>query len=439
MNITPIARIYVIGSRRDFHLTRICVASIRYWYPEIPITLISDFEVGEFDSSALARDWNVGRYESTERRFGWGFSKLEALFTPERERYLALDSDIVLLGPVLDLLNETPGDFVVHPEVKERAKVEEYFFALEPLAAFDPSFVVPPSVFNCGQYVGTSGLLEREDFHSVLEWSSPRRALHPEIFKCADQGLFNYILVKAEAQGRLTVGRRKFFSWRGHGIEEITVDRIVERTSPPFLVHWAGPKSDDIRLLERPDILAFYDAYNRGRRSLRGRLAYGLRYQAARKWSRRFRLLLWRSKCWLAGKPYAAGGNMADLNMRELENFHDPERSSGINWCWTEPVAGIKLPIKRDDYRVRIETGSPQPMRQLVDSNLQFFINQKPVSGERIKITEGVAEVDLDADWLAPEQPQVLGWTMNQMPTSENESRTLGMPVTAIWIFRRHR
>ena len=37
----PIDRIIIACCERDFWLTRICVASIRYWYPEIPIGLLA--------------------------------------------------------------------------------------------------------------------------------------------------------------------------------------------------------------------------------------------------------------------------------------------------------------------------------------------------------------------------------------------------------------
>ena len=81
MNATPIERMYVAACAKDFHLTRLCVASIRFWYPDIPITLIPDFNAGQFDSRPLERDWNVDVFKAEIRNFGWGFSKLETCFS----------------------------------------------------------------------------------------------------------------------------------------------------------------------------------------------------------------------------------------------------------------------------------------------------------------------------------------------------------------------
>ena len=43
-----IERIYITGCRTDLHLTRCCVASIRRWYPSIPISLVKDELRGRF-------------------------------------------------------------------------------------------------------------------------------------------------------------------------------------------------------------------------------------------------------------------------------------------------------------------------------------------------------------------------------------------------------
>jgi hypothetical protein len=436
MNATPITRIYVAACRGDFHLTRLCVASIRYWYPDIPITLIPDYELGEFDSTLLERGWNVERFETNVRRFGWCLSKLEALFPPRRERYLMLDSDIVLLGPVLDVLNETPGDFVVQPEERSGFELERDTFVVEPLKAFDPAFVVPRFVFNCGQYVGTSGLLRREDFGSVMEWSSPRRALHPEIFKCGDQGLFNYVLSKAETAGRLTIGFRKFYLWRRDDSSAISVNRIAARNSDPLLMHWAGAKPDSAEKMERADILAFYAAFERRHLSLKSRLTYWFRGQTAAKWRKHLRRGRWLIRQWWAGSPYAAGGSAADFKFVQLRNFFDLEQANGTSWRWTEPEASIELMIPRGRYRVKIETGSPFPMAQLPHLNLHLFINGKLVPAV---ITEGIAEFDLDPDSLNPRAPQILSWKMDRMAAGGEDERAFGMPISALWVFRRGR
>ncbi len=97
--------IYIACYRYDQHMVRTCAASIRHWYPQADICLLRDLGKGDFSTTEIERTLNV-RVLSLERKvFGWGFSKLEPLFLPERSKFLVLDADTVFLGPVLDKLN----------------------------------------------------------------------------------------------------------------------------------------------------------------------------------------------------------------------------------------------------------------------------------------------------------------------------------------------
>ena len=69
-----IEAIYIPCTRGDFRLTRICVASIRYWYSDIPIVLIKDLMNGDFDTTEVEKHFNVSLYEQKVRAYGWGFS-----------------------------------------------------------------------------------------------------------------------------------------------------------------------------------------------------------------------------------------------------------------------------------------------------------------------------------------------------------------------------
>src|SRR5438045_1395202 len=101
-----IDRIYIAGHKSDFRFTQCCVASIRHWYPKIPVTLIKDESSGGYSTEQLENLWNVSCFNSRQKVFGLGMSKLEPLFLPIRERCLIIDSDIVFLGRVLDSLGK---------------------------------------------------------------------------------------------------------------------------------------------------------------------------------------------------------------------------------------------------------------------------------------------------------------------------------------------
>ena len=65
--------------RFDLELTRVCVASIRYWYPDIPIWLLKDRHYGDFSTHEIEKQWRAQVYPQREKTLGWGFGKLEVM------------------------------------------------------------------------------------------------------------------------------------------------------------------------------------------------------------------------------------------------------------------------------------------------------------------------------------------------------------------------
>jgi hypothetical protein len=258
--VSRIERIYIATHRGDLRLTRICVASVRHWYPDIPIFLLKDFAGGDFSTNEIEERWNVEVWPTEGRSFGWGFIKLEPLFAPERARYLVLDSDIVFIGRVIDVLETFDEDFVVQEEVQPANKVPGlYFDAAAIRESLDPSFVGPAFTFNTGQYVATTGVLKREDFKGLIRWSEPRAVLHPALFNPSDQGVLNYAVLEQLKNGRTTVARTPFMKW---GIAEMKAFDValLNQTSPyPYLIHWAGLKKRRIRQMPRADILQHFE------------------------------------------------------------------------------------------------------------------------------------------------------------------------------------
>jgi hypothetical protein len=74
-----IDKIVIACFKRDLFLLRSCVASIRYWYPDVTIELLKDSIQGEFSTREIEKSWNVGLFHTTRANFGWPWSKLEVL------------------------------------------------------------------------------------------------------------------------------------------------------------------------------------------------------------------------------------------------------------------------------------------------------------------------------------------------------------------------
>ena len=199
----------------DLQLTRICVASVRFWYPHIPIWLLKDRHYGDFDTREIEKYWNVQVYPTRQNTLGWGFGKLEVMTELPKRRLMVLDSDIVFAGRVIDRLEMFDEDFVVAKEDNhDAAGIDRHFFSLSKILQLDPEFKFPGYGFNTGQIVATTGCITRKEFDGLMDWQT-RTVTYPDIFKMGEQGLCNYVVFRQAQQGKLTIRREPFMVWPG--------------------------------------------------------------------------------------------------------------------------------------------------------------------------------------------------------------------------------
>jgi hypothetical protein len=252
--------IYVTASVRDARYTRICVASIRHFYPRVVIKLLAGGRLEAVLRRELARDWDVSPADVPRGDWGWGFVKLEPLFGRAGERFLIVDSDTVFVGDVLATWAASSADFLVDDEQQSESDIHRLYYDWRRIALIDPAARPPRFVFNSGQWFGTAGVLSRDDFAPLMDWSkTPPKPRHPELFMCGDQGVLNYVLnQKAMLEGR-RVDRRKIMRWPGHGMDDITAATVSARYAPPVIVHWAGFKNPRLRAMPAADVLSFFE------------------------------------------------------------------------------------------------------------------------------------------------------------------------------------
>lgn len=245
----------------DLQHTRICVASIRIWYPGLPIWLLKDRRYGEFSTTEIERAWNVRVYPTVRRVQGWGFGKLEVLIQLPARRLLLVDSDVAFVGPVIDRLEQFDEDLIVDKEEFSPENIAVQFFALDKLQQLDPNFKFPGYGFNTGQIVANTGSLRREDFDGLVDWDA-RTVAHPEIFRKGEQGLLNYVVLRKMQQSSLSVRREPFMIWPGEvrRTSHIAVHDLHRDSPHQQVLHWAGlcwgrplkqiPRSDILLHLE---------------------------------------------------------------------------------------------------------------------------------------------------------------------------------------------
>ncbi len=245
----------------DFRLARICLASVRHFYPDIPLYLMKDIGGGNFDTSEVEKCLRVSTTGLSDA-YGPSVGKLELLFRPELGRFLFVDADQIFAGPVLDDLDKIDAQFVVVPDAVDRDSpdIERLYYDRLRLRAFDPSFQIPPFHFNAGQFVGTPGILNRDDFGELVEWGRPIAIRDPKTFKLHEQGLLNYSLHKAARAGRLTLTPYDFMHLaRTEYFWTVPLAAIRARQSRPLLFHWAGTPRNFVSLMCRSDLLKFFE------------------------------------------------------------------------------------------------------------------------------------------------------------------------------------
>ncbi len=256
--------ICISGHKMDLRFTRCCVASIRHYYPAIPISLIKDCLHGDYDTRDLEASFGVTLFDTPVKRFGWGMAKLEPMLLPQGRRFLVLDSDTVFTGRVLDLLERSEADFVVEECDHTPEDIRTNYFDPEVVALEYPDFRYPGWVFNSGHFVASSGLVSRPDFEPFVLFEEPRKVLRPERFTVGDQGFLNFVLFAKQQSGELTIDRCPFVQW-AYSMEpgSVSAQDLMDGVSP-CVIHWAGPKLRMLTAHPMGEVLRYFEtAYYR--------------------------------------------------------------------------------------------------------------------------------------------------------------------------------
>jgi hypothetical protein len=253
--------VYVAASELDARFTRTCIASVRYFYPDIPIRLLAGSRLPGGLLRELQNHWSVTLAEIPSGNYGWGWVKLEPLFGTPGEKFLMLDSDTVLVGPVLDECADSDAAFVVDNEPYSADRIRQYYYDWRLVRSQDPEARPPRFVFNSGQWLGTAGIIQRADFAPWVEWSSPRRLKHTGCFFPGDQGVMNYVLNQKALLQNVRVDTRALMHWAGRSLVGFEPQSVASGTAAPRIIHWAGVKKFARHSMAGADLLSFFEDY----------------------------------------------------------------------------------------------------------------------------------------------------------------------------------
>ncbi|MVN90708.1 glycosyltransferase family protein [Mucilaginibacter aquatilis] len=264
-----ISKIVISCNAKDVYLTRICIASIRFYYEDIAIYIIKDQLRGNFDTCELEKIFDVKVINLGISKFGWGTAKLYFLlsnFFPG-ERIMVLDSDIVFVGRVLDYIssNLKNEEFAVSTHIIDDPysnSVRDAYYDLDFILTKDPNFKYPGYVFNTGQMIVTTNSITKDEIAEFVDLEKFPYWKYQDKMPTVDQSLLNYILPKKEMTGELSICKLDFMIWGGNKNNssiDIDIDD-VKSGNLHQLIHWAGgKKSGGISEMTGYPILKFFE------------------------------------------------------------------------------------------------------------------------------------------------------------------------------------
>jgi len=239
--------VIIVCCKTDFSYTKGTVASVRRFMPDVPICLLID---GPFNprrfvkrygldiiNRPLIRDSFLMRHARSS-----SLTKMIALWESPYEHFLLLDADTVLWGDVRGLADFTKFDFVVDKgyQFMPADAMNQYMFDQKLIEIYQPDFNHAGQNYFCaGVFFGSRGRIPIEEFKRFIEKQSE---LH--LFRCGDQGWFNFIIHYGKQTGRLRVDQKT--------VQYVVVDHSREETrrtfgsvpparvNDPTVIHWAG-------------------------------------------------------------------------------------------------------------------------------------------------------------------------------------------------------
>lgn len=265
--------IVVFGNRRDYFFTKICISSIRYYYPEVDIYFVKDHLNGNYFTRIFRRRFNVKLLNLGKKYYGWGASKIHFIISrklPE-QRYLVLDSDLIFIGKCLEQLIHTDADFVVVPERLVPPFSEsssDIYINQEKIKKYFPGYKYPGYFFNTGQLVVSPGLISKEICKPFFDAKNYPYYKDWKTFKTVDQSILNAVIPVLEMENKISVETKDFMKWSVSYFEKEENDNVAEIKGGGkyILIHYCGDiRTHRLSKMKGEKLLKFYQQHYRRR------------------------------------------------------------------------------------------------------------------------------------------------------------------------------
>jgi hypothetical protein len=261
--------IVVCSNKSDYYLTFICIASIRYFYPEIKIYLVKDLINGQFDTYLLEKRLNVELLDFGITKMGWSAAKFHLHYKfPKNHKLLVLDSDIIFVSPFLKSVLEhfDNFDYIINAEYESdpyASWVKDVYFDVKAIEETYPEYKYPGYFFNAGQIFLTTGSVPISIFNLHFDHSAYPYWKNTKLFPLVDQSVYNYLLPTLQRDGSIKLGEFNFMVWaNSYAANNIKLIDVLNKTCDKGLIHWAGcTRSPFLSFMLNKEILQYFQNY----------------------------------------------------------------------------------------------------------------------------------------------------------------------------------
>lgn len=235
----------------DYYLTKATLASIHKYMPCVPVCIIQD---GDFSLEEVLGVYNITsvikretvKNEFLKKCFRSRCTSMVAFWESPFERFLYLDSDLVLWGDILKHIDVTSADFI-HNEPHEPYSDYIYktqYFDFDRLFEFVEKFEWRGcEFFNTGTFISKVGIFELERFEYLFAlWQKDKSLLPTD-----PQSMMNYLVFLLQQKNGLKVASAHLQTvvpvWSAAQLEaEFTFKNNEPVVRKDTVIHWAGVK-----------------------------------------------------------------------------------------------------------------------------------------------------------------------------------------------------
>ena len=254
--------IIIVAAPSDWLFAKGCLASVRYFLGDIPVTLLID---GDIDTLELERVYGVKILCKADipdpwlrqYSFGWGVTKMNAIWHSPYERFLHLDADTVVWGNIQEKVFPDNADVGwsfsgVSDLEPVKAYIDNWFFNPKKVSKHFPEFPWHKywQRFACtGVYSLKRDCIPIEEYKRIMKLSR----FDPNLFKFGEMGLLNLMVFRAVDKGQLSIQEKDFQVIFPDHTQETLQKRFSFKNGQPVVV--AG----DEQVLHMPDNKPLHD------------------------------------------------------------------------------------------------------------------------------------------------------------------------------------